>query len=860
MNESDYLERNFSLFENGIANTTNNRPIEIKEFLQILRTPDERINRIRSETDKQERNNLKKGLSYVTFAGIFTKRANDFLVNSSGLACFDLDNVQNLEEQKALILKDKYTHLCFISPSGSGLKFIVKIPKVKNDAEYKEYYETIKRHYKLKLDSTQDISRACYVSYDPDYFFNPKSEIFTEKEIPRTLTEETEEQEAGDEKIINAIIPEWIPGQRQNKALALAGFLRKEKRYGFDHAKKIIEEICKRTQDTEVKERLQGLQATYLKDEKKVLGISGLGEKIKEEYSPDLLTGTFLHYQEVDDKENGGKKKVPVGVNIEKLSHYLVEKHNIKTVWGTKNDKMYVFDGRIFKEGARGIVKAETETILNSWAKRNVVDEVYEKIKRLTHTETFGEQNINHIPLENGVYNIETKELEEYTPEHNFNFMIRCTYEKSARCETWLKFLEETLYPEDVPVCQEWFGFHLYRKYIIKKAVLCLGEPDTGKTVLIDTLTDFIGEENKTGIPLQKLTSGSDFTKFFLRGKHANIYDDLSSKDLTDGGAFKVATGGGWISGEEKFGDLVQFKSFAKQTMTANKVPPVKDNDDKAYFGRWMVFKHDNVPEKMDTHLKEKIIKEKSGILIWALEGLHRLLEQREFSYKKTAEENKKLMESSGNPYTAFANEVLEKETNHKITKEQMFNAYTFWCNETGRPRNTKELLGRRLEKACDYILAKGGNDRVWINARFKKGYEKFMEKGADNPSLDDFGGEKQAYDTNDTFLKEDNTKLEETTKKVDNYDTNDTFKKTMSMYSEEEYSDSKIHDVYSLKSVNSVINKDLEKAKKILEKFPEKPSIAFLISSSGLDFPSCVAIREQWQEAYDLVSKEAPQ
>lgn len=48
--------------------------------------------------------------------------------------------------------------------------------------------------------------------------------------------------------------------------------------------------------------------------------------------------------------------------------------------------------------------------------------------------------------------------------------------------------------------------------------------------------------------------------------------------------------------------------------------------------------------------------------------------------------------------------------------------------------------------------------------------------------------------------------------------------------------------------------DKALEDAKKVLQKFPEKPSIASLKDEVGLDFHSAVAIRETWQEAYDLI------
>ena len=201
-----------------------------------------------------------------------------------------------------------------------------------------------------------------------------------------------------------------------------------------------------------------------------------------------------------------------------------------------------------------------------------------------------------------------------------------------------------------------------------------------------------------------------------------NAYDDLSSRDINDGGAFKVATGGGYISGEEKFGEFQQFRSFAKIMLMGNKIPPVKDNDDLAYFGRFIPIKFDNVPEKINPFLRKKLWtdEEMSGILNWALEGLYRLLKNGKFSYNKTNQETKDIMEISGCPLIAFSSEVLEKDDNNVITKDDMFIAYSIWCDKTKRPRLTKEMLGRRLAKYCPYIFAVGGNERIWRNAKIK--------------------------------------------------------------------------------------------------------------------------------------------
>jgi hypothetical protein len=142
------------------------------------------ISEVRVYQDKQKRNELKTNLPYVTFSGIFTSRANANLKKHSGLLCLDFDSVDDLDAIRDKINDDKYTFASFLSPSGDGLKVLVKIPFVDNDADYKDYYVEAQKHYdnySKTDDSNKDISRACYLSFDENLFLNNDSELFTDK-------------------------------------------------------------------------------------------------------------------------------------------------------------------------------------------------------------------------------------------------------------------------------------------------------------------------------------------------------------------------------------------------------------------------------------------------------------------------------------------------------------------------------------------------------------------------------------------------------------------------------------------------------------------------------------------------------
>ena len=138
----------------------------------------ELIKKIRNTKDKTKRNELKKGLPAICFSGEFNKRKDASLVNHSGLICLDFDNfdtASSLSKKRKELQEDKYSMAVFTSPSGNGLKVIVKIPG--DEDNHRNYFLSLEDYYDCEyFDTTcKNISRVCYESYDPDIYVNPKS-------------------------------------------------------------------------------------------------------------------------------------------------------------------------------------------------------------------------------------------------------------------------------------------------------------------------------------------------------------------------------------------------------------------------------------------------------------------------------------------------------------------------------------------------------------------------------------------------------------------------------------------------------------------------------------------------------------
>ena len=144
----------------------------------------ELIEGVRNEQDSSLRNDLKKKLPSICFSGKFTKRADSALLEHSGLICLDFDKFKTskeLNEFNERIQADMYTYASFLSPSGNGYKVVVKIPR--DYKHHKMYFDALKDYYDSEYfdNSTKNLSRVCYESYDPEIFINKESLLWDNK-------------------------------------------------------------------------------------------------------------------------------------------------------------------------------------------------------------------------------------------------------------------------------------------------------------------------------------------------------------------------------------------------------------------------------------------------------------------------------------------------------------------------------------------------------------------------------------------------------------------------------------------------------------------------------------------------------
>lgn len=165
-----------------VSDTKSKKTIPFDLFLENIRDGkwQDIVLPLRAIKDKKQRDVAKKKAPSVTVSGKFLERVDGSIETHSGFIGIDIDNVEDIDHLKEIICCDKYIVSAFTSISGRGVCLIFKINADRHREAFQGISEYLYSNYKLICDPTSiNVSRARFVSYDPDIYIASQYEKFT---------------------------------------------------------------------------------------------------------------------------------------------------------------------------------------------------------------------------------------------------------------------------------------------------------------------------------------------------------------------------------------------------------------------------------------------------------------------------------------------------------------------------------------------------------------------------------------------------------------------------------------------------------------------------------------------------------
>nr|ABZ09108.1 putative Poxvirus D5 protein-like protein [uncultured marine crenarchaeote HF4000_APKG6D9] len=366
-----------------------------------------------------------------------------------------------------------------------------------------------------------------------------------------------------------------------------------------------------------------------------------------------------------------------------------------------ESEQVLVYEDGIYKSGGEIIIKEECQKIIPDCKKHNC-NEVINTIRRETYVPRDQEfdNHENLVNLRNGILNLQTQQLSPHS--HNFLFRIQLpiTYDQNATCEQFIRFLEQC-HPDEKNriTALEAFASTLLPNIHLEKMFMNVGSGANGKSTYLKVIEQFLGTDNVSNISIHDMESDR-FAKAGLVGKFANIYADISRRELPELASVKAVISSDSISVQRKGEHRFTMRNTAKLIFSCNELPELGEDSHAVYRRLVLIewnerFSHQDKHHKINPNLFKELTTEQelSGILNLLLQHTQKISKNGKLTYDETALKLRGIWAQKADPIGTFLDSCVEQDFETKTSKASIFQAFCSWCKSNKiTPKKQKQF------------------------------------------------------------------------------------------------------------------------------------------------------------------------
>lgn len=686
------------------------------------------VEEVRNAGDKETREKRKKALPAAMLSGTTNggHKTADLDVHS-GILQIDIDHVDDVVSIRDRIGRDRHVGAAWISPSGDGVKAIMRIPADKelHKIAFTAAMEYFREIHEINIDEKcSNLARLCFAGHDPEMVINPDA-VPLEVANSQCLNSSSPSvykvrTSAPAETLLEAAkshlmkMPPSVSGERgHDKAIKAAVALVK----GFDlteeEAFPLLVEWNKNCvppwSEKELRHKLKEAATKSFKTPGYLL------KNLRSKAATPSIAPALWQYSKND-----------LG-NSEALATFIQG----QAFFCPQLQAWFIYRLRWERDGSQQISVMASNLSRQALQEAGDLDDHHlreEAVKRALKIGNLGPMqnaitlaatdprvvvHLNQldtdpslIGVENGVLNLMTGELVPASHEIFVTRCIRTTFNPHASCPVWESFIERVTrdYEGLAEFIQRSVGYSLTGQTTEHVFWFLHGDGRNGKSTFIETLQKLSGEygirasekllaisKHGSEAPLDEIAGLYGMRLLF--GSETQEGVRLNEKFIKD------LTGGDTILGRRLYQPAFQFRPTCKLWMFGNHKPEICGTD----LGIWrrvlmIPFTARLTDEEIDKGLLSKLRAELPGILNWAIAGLQR--------WKRLGLAPPPCVTQATTEYRSdqdilgdFINEKIIQTPGTNTTKAVMFNSYERWATEKGyRSFLSSKRLSRQLK------------------------------------------------------------------------------------------------------------------------------------------------------------------
>jgi len=435
---------------------------------------------------------------------------------------------------------------------------------------------------------------------------------------------------------------------------------------------------------------------------------------------------SFRELAELENEDDKLQKKHFLILAVEQVLE-LADKNQ----WGLckRDDFIYLYNGAYWQQ----LAPEELQTFLGAAAEKMGVDrfdarfcdfrkKLYEQFLATAYLpKPEPPKDLVLVNLLNGTLEISPNgaTLHKFRREDFLTYQLQFVYDRSADAPIFRRYLERVVPdPERQRILAEYLGYLFVKVSYLKleKALILYGTGGNGKSVFFDIVEALLGKENVTNYSLQRLTDKEGYSRAQIVGKLVNYATEISV-DL-ESSKFKALVSGEPVEARLPYGKPFNTADYAKLIFNCNRLPKDVEHTE-AFFRRFLIVPFEvAIPKhEKDTQLARKIIeRELPGILNWVLEGLNRILEQKDFSEcTASIKALEQYRRESDSVLTFLDEQDYKAHPNQTKALDDLYQEYKVFCSNDGYKATGKRVFRERLENSGITVTRRNTGNVVFV-------------------------------------------------------------------------------------------------------------------------------------------------
>ena len=405
------------------------------------------------------------------------------------------------------------------------------------------------------------------------------------------------------------------------------------------------------------------------------------------------------------------------GWNIAKEDDFIYLYNGVYWIQCFKNELYNFFNSIAKRMNFYSTAKAETHKFKEDLYKQFIASATFYKAFKKNNTVLLNCLNGTLEVTQNKV------ELRGHNKTDFLKYVLNFNYEETATAPKFKRYLDDVLDKDTQKVLQEFAGYIFINHLKLEKSLICYGSGANGKSVFFEVLKSLLGNPNISTMSLGDLTdrNSGESNRALLKDKLVNYGSEIRGQNI-DIDIFKRLVSAEPVQARLKYGNPFMLESNTKMIFNANELPNINEHNE-AVFGRFIIipFEKTIAKDKRDSELHSKIINnELSGVLNWILEGLERLLHNKDFADStKTLEAIEDYKKESDN-VALFIEEHEYQITDieaYFVSIADLYDEYKTTTRDNGKHPLGKNKFSNRLKNLGFIQISKT------INSKTAKGY-----------------------------------------------------------------------------------------------------------------------------------------